>query len=107
MPFDPLTAISSVDGRYRDVSAALLEYFSECALMRKRITVECKYLMHSRNVGSGIRALTTEEKKSLRELSSLDRGSGNYQENREGRPPAQAGQAGYEEIQDESRCKGD
>ena len=72
MPLEPLTAISSVDGRYRDVSAALLEYFSEYALMRKRITVECKYLIAlSESSEVGMRALTPEEKKTLRELSKI------------------------------------
>src|SRR3989344_8248232 len=72
MPLEPLTAISSVDGRYRDVSAALLEYFSEYALMRKRTTVECKYLIAlSESSEVGMRALTPEEKKTLRELSKI------------------------------------
>ncbi len=100
MPFDPLTAISSVDGRYRDVSAALLEYFSEYALMRKRITVECKYLIAlSECPESGIRALTTEEKKSLRELSKISiEEAGIIKKIEKEGLPAQAGQAGYEGI---------
>ena len=39
MPFEPLTAISPIDGRYRDISAALLEHFSEFGL----ILVDTKY----------------------------------------------------------------
>src|SRR5437870_3420154 len=31
---DPLTAVSAVDGRYRDISAELSEYFSEYGLIR-------------------------------------------------------------------------
>ena len=41
----PLTAISPVDGRYRDKTEKLADYFSEQALIRYRIRVEVEYLI--------------------------------------------------------------
>jgi adenylosuccinate lyase len=41
MPFDPLFAISSVDGRYRKTNEPLAEHFSEYALIKNRLMVEC------------------------------------------------------------------
>jgi len=40
-----LTAISPVDGRYRDTTARLADYFSEQALIRYRIRVEVEYFI--------------------------------------------------------------
>ncbi len=72
MPFDPLTAVSSVDGRYRKSSEALVEYFSEYALIKKRLVVECEYLIAlSEEKGVGMRALTEEEKGTLRALPKI------------------------------------
>ena len=45
MYLDPLTAVSPLDGRYWDGASELSEYFSEYGLIRKRITVECEYLI--------------------------------------------------------------
>lgn len=44
MLLEPLTAVSSVDGRYRATAAALAGCFSEYALMKRRVVVECEYL---------------------------------------------------------------
>ena len=44
MRLESLTAVSPVDGRYRGTSEPLAEYFSEYALMKMRVTVECEYL---------------------------------------------------------------
>ena len=64
MPSDPLTAITPIDGRYRDAAAALAEYFSEFALIRARVRVECEYLIAlSETANVGIRSFTGEEKK--------------------------------------------
>ncbi len=41
----PLTAISPVDGRYRRVTAALNQYFSEAALIKYRIKTEIEYFI--------------------------------------------------------------
>jgi adenylosuccinate lyase len=45
MKLNALTAISPVDGRYRDKTAALSNYFSEYALMRYRTRVEIEYFI--------------------------------------------------------------
>src|SRR3989338_2390980 len=72
MPFEPLTAVSSIDGRYREATAALSEYMSEFALIRARVRVECEYLIAlSETKGVGLRALTAEEKKSLATLADI------------------------------------
>ena len=41
----PLTAISPVDGRYRNKTEKLADYFSEAALIRYRIRVEIEYFI--------------------------------------------------------------
>ena len=41
---DPLLSISSIDGRYHEKTKILNKYFSEFALIRKRIIVEIEYL---------------------------------------------------------------
>ncbi len=70
MPFEPLSAISSIDGRYHGISAALAEHFSEYGLIRARVRVECEYLIAlSEAEGSGMRALTAAEKKQLRDIA--------------------------------------
>src|SRR3989338_4680864 len=71
MPFEPLTAISSIDGRYRDISSALLEHFSEFGLIRKRLLVECEYLIALSGAGVGMRKLGKEEKTILQQLSQI------------------------------------
>lgn len=71
MPFEPLTAISSIDGRYRDIAAALLEHFSEFGLIRKRLFVECEYLIALSGAGVGMRKLRNEEKTILQQLSQI------------------------------------
>ena len=71
MPLDSLTAISSIDGRYRAVAAPLAEYFSEYALIRARVRVECEYLVAlSETPEVGMRALTDEEKVLVRRLAA-------------------------------------
>ncbi len=42
---DKLTAISPLDGRYRNVTESLANYFSESALIRYRIRVEVEYFI--------------------------------------------------------------
>ena len=43
LELSPLTAISSIDGRYADRTAVLRRYFSEYALIKYRIEVEVEY----------------------------------------------------------------
>jgi adenylosuccinate lyase len=45
MKLDTLTAISPVDGRYREKTASLSSYFSEYALIRYRLQVEIEYFI--------------------------------------------------------------
>ena len=45
MQLSPLTAISPIDGRYRNKCESLDEYFSEYALIRYRIRVEVEYFI--------------------------------------------------------------
>jgi len=72
MPFEPLTAVSSIDGRYHDISAPFSEYFSEYALIRARVRVECEYLIAlPETKGVGLRELTSAEKKVLAALSNI------------------------------------
>ncbi len=44
MPLSPLTALSPLDGRYRDKVSRLSDYFSEFGLIRYRILVEVEWL---------------------------------------------------------------
>ena len=45
MLLNKLTAISPVDGRYRNQTEKLADYFSEYALIRYRIRVEVEYFI--------------------------------------------------------------
>ncbi len=45
MELSPLTAISPIDGRYREKTQALGDYFSEYALVRYRVRVEIEYFL--------------------------------------------------------------
>ena len=45
MSLDLLTAISPVDGRYREKTASLADYFSEYALIRYRVRVEAEHFI--------------------------------------------------------------
>lgn len=51
MKFDALTAISPVDGRYRNKTNTLAQYFSEFALIRYRVRVEIEYFIALYEVG--------------------------------------------------------
>jgi len=45
MILDALTAVSPIDGRYRNKTQALADYFSEYALIRYRVRVEIEYFI--------------------------------------------------------------
>ena len=60
MSLSPLNAVSPVDGRYAGRSAPLRDVFSEEALIRRRVQVECAWL----------RALAAEP--TIAELPPLD-----------------------------------
>lgn len=67
---NPLTAVSSVDGRYADKTAPLRKYFSEAALIRYRLIMEVLYLIKLGDYhGVNVPALTEEQQKLLIALS--------------------------------------
>jgi len=45
MTLTPLSAISPIDGRYRNTTAGLAGYFSEYALIKYRVFVEIEYFI--------------------------------------------------------------
>lgn len=45
MKYNPITAISPIDGRYYSTTLPLVNYFSELALMRYRVLVEIEYFI--------------------------------------------------------------
>jgi len=72
MEFEPLSAITPVDGRYRKISEALAPYFSESGLIHKRLIVESEYLIAlSETPGVGLRKFTDEEKTILLQLPNI------------------------------------
>ena len=77
MIFSTLTAISPVDGRYRNKAENLAAYFSEYALIKYRVQVEIEYFITLSEFLPQLRALTTGEnkdalRKSYREFSVED-----------------------------------
>ena len=68
MELNQLTAISPLDGRYREKVAELSSYISEMALIKTRIEVEAKYLIALSEAGL-VRKLTVLEKKFLFEFN--------------------------------------
>lgn len=70
MSRDALSAISSIDGRYREQVQDLAERMSEYALIRNRVRVECEYLIALSEADAGIRVLSGSEKILLRDLIS-------------------------------------
>ena len=69
MIFSILTAISPVDGRYRNKAENLAAYFSEYALIKYRVQVEIEYFITLSEFLPQLRALTTgENKEALRKI---------------------------------------
>ncbi|MDP1839352.1 MAG: adenylosuccinate lyase [Reyranella sp.] len=72
MQLESLTAVSPVDGRYRATTEALADYFSEYALIKMRLVVECAYIAAlSRTKGVGMRPLSAGESTMLRALPNI------------------------------------
>jgi adenylosuccinate lyase len=62
-------AINPLDGRYFERTRALAPYFSEEALMKYRVTVECEYLVSLSQTGkTGLRKFTVAEVVMLRDI---------------------------------------
>ena len=69
MKLSILTAISPVDGRYRDKVENLSEYFSEWALIRYRVRVEIEYFIFLCELIPQLKSLNTEDtKENLRKI---------------------------------------
>lgn len=68
MELQPLTAISPVDGRYRNQLQHLGHYFSEYALIRYRVQVEIAYFLFLSE--KKFFSLTAVQKQALNELSA-------------------------------------
>lgn len=64
-----LTAISPLDGRYRERVAELAPYVSEYSLIRTRVEIEAKYLVALSDVGLA-RRLTKSERQKLETFAS-------------------------------------
>lgn len=68
LPFSELTAVTPLDGRYREKVAELSPFVSEYALIRTRVEVEAKYLLALSDIGI-VRKFTEQERKRLLSFS--------------------------------------
>lgn len=69
MVLSTLTAVSPVDGRYRNNTENLAAYFSECALIKYRVRVEIEYFIALSEFLPQLQALVTEpNKEALRNI---------------------------------------
>lgn len=69
MMLSALTAISPIDGRYRNKTEKLAPYFSEYALIKYRVRVEVEYIIYLMEFIPQLRTLLTKENKdSLRAI---------------------------------------
>jgi adenylosuccinate lyase len=69
MPSPALTALSPLDGRYREKVARLSEHFSELGLIRYRVRVEIEWLKAL--AGSGLGEITPLSAATIKELDLL------------------------------------
>lgn len=67
-----LTALSPIDGRYWDKNLALSAYFSEYALIRKRVEIELEYLVFLSQEGVAPKLSKTQKDKLLQYIDSFD-----------------------------------
>ena len=72
MVFSELTAISPIDGRYRDKVEAMAYYFSEFALIRYRVKVEVDYFNTLSGLLPQLKQLNTAETKQTLQKIYLD-----------------------------------
>ncbi|MFZ1619072.1 MAG: lyase family protein, partial [Microgenomates group bacterium] len=63
----PLSAISPIDGRYREKVKELAPFFCETGLIRTRVEIEARYLVALSDIGV-VRPLTSKERKKLESL---------------------------------------
>ena len=72
MTLSALTAISPIDGRYRNKVEALAAYFSEFALIQYRVRVEIEYLCLLAEVLPPVQALNKDHVKTALRRIYLD-----------------------------------
>lgn len=68
VPLSQLTAITPLDGRYRNRTQLLADYTSEYALIKTRFEIEAKYLL-ALSKSNILRKLTPDEEKTLNSFS--------------------------------------
>ena len=68
MQLDSLTAISPIDGRYRNKTEILGNYFSEFALIQYRVRVEVEYFIALCNEVPQLQSVSPSVFESLRNL---------------------------------------
>src|SRR3989338_6584471 len=68
LPLTELTAVSPLDGRYREKIVELAPYVSEFALIRTRFEIEAKYLVALSDIGI-VRKLKEPERRKLESFS--------------------------------------
>jgi adenylosuccinate lyase len=69
MELSNLTAISPVDGRYRNKTSELAEYFSEFGLIKYRVKVEIEYFITLADLDlKGLGKISDEDKKLLKKI---------------------------------------
>src|SRR5690554_2088640 len=68
---DPLIALGPLDGRYRPITAPLVDHLSEAALNRARVHVEVEWPIHLTSIGAlpGAPTLSDAEVAYLRRIS--------------------------------------
>lgn len=70
LPFEPLTSVGPLDGRYRASIQDLARYASEYALVRYRIRIEIEWFLFLNQSGqfSGFQRLSSEQEQRCREI---------------------------------------
>ena len=68
MELNSLTAVSPIDGRYHKASEILSDYFSEYALIKKRVYVEAEYFIELRSLVPAVKDLTQEDVLKIRNI---------------------------------------
>ncbi|MEI6122506.1 MAG: adenylosuccinate lyase [Bacteroidota bacterium] len=68
MNLTSLTAVSPVDGRYRKSTEILSDYFSEFALIRKRVFIEAEYFIELAHELPALQALTKVDITKIRNI---------------------------------------
>ncbi len=68
MELNSLTAVSPIDGRYHKASEILSDYFSEYALIKKRVYVEAEYFIELRSVVPALKGLMQEDVLKIRNI---------------------------------------